>query len=144
MSWFYSGVASSPSSGIRGNIGARLMRAKAKHTKPICAGNDGKCAGLAPFGGKYVSLKVHKMKIGKQQMAGTVTTIVLHSHWSRSNDAQLSLVESFRVEKYFHNIAPAEGGFGCPSWSSGPWCTLNLRQNLVNLVILKRFAIKNQ
>ena len=56
---------------------------------------------------------------------------VLHSHWSRSNEALLSLVERFRVLKYFHSVAsltilchkePRRAikktslFFGCPSW----------------------------
>ena len=39
-----------------------------------------------------------------RSQSSTAEISVLHSYWSRCNEARLSLVESFRVLKYVHGV----------------------------------------
>ena len=56
-----------------------------------------------------------------EHQAGVFRSAVLHCHWSRSNEARLSLVERFIVLfapaiLCHKEPKPLVGGFGCPSW----------------------------
>ena len=51
-------------------------------------------------------MRSHSYKIGWLPIRSPVPAISLvHSHWSRNVEAWLSLVESFKVSKYFHGVA---------------------------------------